>query len=158
MYYNTSDDLNIAMSLKKFASLLILEKNGKVLLIRRFNTGYEDGKYTLPSGKVDEGETFTDAAIREALEEVNAEISHSNINSVHVLHRKKDDVFWIDNFFLCKKWNNEIKNAEPHKCDDLKWFDIENLPSNTIPFIKHALEQVFFHKKSYSEYGWNGEE
>ena len=38
------------MILERLASLLILEENSKVLLLRRFDTGYEDGNYTLPSG------------------------------------------------------------------------------------------------------------
>ena len=139
---------------KRFASFLILEKDEKVLLLRRYNTGYEDEKYTLPSGKVEDEETFTDAVIREGLEEANAQISKSNVNSVHILHRKKNDEIWIDNFFLCKKWSGEIKNMEPHKCDNIQWFDINNLPANIIPFVKFVLEQVFIHKSMYSEYGW----
>jgi len=77
------------MTQKKLASLLILEKDGKVLLLRRFNTGYEDGKYTLPSGKVDANETFINAVIREGFEEVNAQILNHDLDSVHVLYRKK---------------------------------------------------------------------
>jgi len=144
------------MSTKKLASFLIVEKNSKILLLRRFNTDYEDGKYTLPSGKVDEGETFTEAAIREAFEEVNVNVSVADIKSVHILHLKKDDSeFWIDNFFLCTQWSGEIKNMEPHKCDDVKWFNLNDLPKNTIPFVKHVLEQVFIHNSHYSEYGWD---
>ena len=54
----------------KKASLTILEKEGKILMIRRYNTGFADGMYTLPSGKVDLEETFVEASHRETLEEV----------------------------------------------------------------------------------------
>ena len=35
------------------ASYAVLIKDNKVLLVRRFNTGYEDGKYSLPAGHVE---------------------------------------------------------------------------------------------------------
>jgi len=48
------------------ASYLVLFKENKVLLLKRFNTGYEDDKYSMIAGHVDEGESFSEAIIREA--------------------------------------------------------------------------------------------
>ena len=36
----------------KIASYLILLKENKILMTRRFNTGWSDGMYSLPSGPV----------------------------------------------------------------------------------------------------------
>ena len=35
------------------AVYLVLIEDGKILLSRRFNTGFEDGNYSLPSGHLD---------------------------------------------------------------------------------------------------------
>ena len=49
---------------------LVLIKNNKILLLRRFNTGFMDGYYSLPAGHVESNETLTSAMVREAKEEI----------------------------------------------------------------------------------------
>ena len=46
-----------------------------VLLSRRYQTGWHDGEYSVPAGHVEAGETVTQAALREAREEVGLELS-----------------------------------------------------------------------------------
>ena len=46
---------------------VIFERDGKILLLRRFETGYSDGFYALPAGHIDKGETPLDAALRERI-------------------------------------------------------------------------------------------
>jgi 8-oxo-dGTP pyrophosphatase MutT (NUDIX family) len=140
------------------ASYVVLIKDGRVLLLRRFNTGYMDGNYSLPAGHVDKGETFMRCAIREAKEEIGVELDLKDLKIAHIMHRFSGEEwgdlgYRIDMFFTIEKWDGEIKNMEPEKCDDLSWHDLNSLPENTIPYIKHALESI--NKKIfYSEFGW----
>lgn len=135
------------------ASYLVLRDQDKVLLLRRFNTGYEDGKYGLPAGHVEAGETFTEALIREISEEVNLAIDPKDAHVVHIMHRKSHDSERVDTFFVVEKYEGEIKNMEPHKCDDLSWYSLNELPENIIPYVRQALECVR-DGKFYSEFGW----
>ena len=136
------------------ASYLILIKDNKVLLQRRYNTGYNDGKYGIPSGHVEKGETFTKALIREVKEEIGITLETSDINVAHIMHRKSEEkVEWIDTFYIAHKWENEPQNMEPNKCDDLSWFSLDTLPDNTINYIKFVFEKIE-NKIFYSEYGW----
>ena len=125
----------------------------KILLMRRFNTGWMDGMYSLISGHIDGNESVTDALIREAYEEAQITLSRDDLKPATVLHRKSPDEEYIDFFFVAEKWKGIPKIGEPDKCDDLSWFDINNLPTNTLPYIKDALDN---YKKNnpFFEYGW----
>ena len=136
------------------ASYLVLIKDNKILLLRRYNTGYEDGNYSMIAGHLDGDETFIQAIIREAREEAGLEVSPDNLEVIHVMHRKKETTHErIDIFIQAKEWRGEIKNLEPKKCDDLSWFDMDNLPGNVIPYVKHAIECIR-ERRVYSEHGW----
>lgn len=140
------------------ASYLVLIKDNKVLLIRRFNTGYEDGNYSLVAGHLDGRETFKRAMIREAKEEADIVLEEKNLEVAHIMHRYSNsgDVGArerIDVFITAKKWAGEPKNLEPNKCDEMSWFYFDKLPNNTIPYIEYVLGSIK-NNIFYSEYGF----
>ena len=137
------------------ASLLFLIKDGSVLLIRRFNTGWNDGFYTVPSGHVDSGEPPSRAAARETLEEVGVVVEESDLTPIHINYRKstEDERVYVDFYFIADKWTGEPANNEPQKCDDVAWFKLNQLPENTVEIVRNAL--INYQKgRHYSEMGW----
>ena len=50
--------------------LVLLNDKGQVLLQKRCNTGYMDGKYGLVAGHLEKDESLVDGIIREAKEEI----------------------------------------------------------------------------------------
>jgi 8-oxo-dGTP diphosphatase len=131
---------------------LLFIKNDEILLLRRFNTGYEDGNYSVVAGHVDAGETVTQAAVREAFEEAGVVLKPEDLQVVHIINRKSNDER-VDFFVTVKAWSGEIRNMEPDKCDDLAWFPLTDLPANMIPYVRFALGN---YQKGllYSEFGW----
>jgi 8-oxo-dGTP diphosphatase len=131
---------------------LFLRQDAAVLLSLRNNTGYCDGLYGLISGHVEDGESATAAMIREAYEETGIQILSSLIKPVHIMHRKTDRIN-LDIFYECRSWTGTLSNRESQKCSSLDFFPIDLLPSNTIPYIKAALE-ASSQGTIYSEEGW----
>ncbi|MBN2795534.1 MAG: NUDIX domain-containing protein [Clostridia bacterium] len=131
---------------------LFLVKNEEILLLRRFNTGYEDGNYSVIAGHLDGDETYLSAMIREAKEEANITLSTEDLVPIHVMHRSSIDER-IDYFFMASSWHGNLKNNEPNKCDDLSWYPIDDLPFNMVPYVKAAI-QHYRNNEVFSHFGW----
>lgn len=121
---------------------LFLVQEGQILLLRRFNTGYADGQYSVVGGHLDGGEEVKTAMIREAREEAGIDIAPDDLGVVGVMHRASGDVRdeRVDFFLAASVWHGEIFNRVADKCDDLSWFEIEDLPTNTVPYVRQAIE------------------
>jgi 8-oxo-dGTP diphosphatase len=134
------------------AVYLVVRKDDKVLLHLRQNSGYCDGMYSLIAGHVEKGESLTRAMIREAKEEGGIIITEKNLKPLTSMYRLSDSER-VDFFFQLIDWKGEIFNKEPEKCKELKFFDLDKLPANTIDFVKKALEYSF-RGVAICEYGW----
>lgn len=135
------------MALQKFhffsASRLILIRDGSILLSRRFNTGWGDGKYSIIAGHIDGNETVARSIVRESKEEGNLDIQEGDLRVVHTMHRITDyGAEYMDFFLATETWSGEPTIMEPNKCDDLRWFPLDSLPDNTIPYIRQAIECI----------------
>jgi len=131
---------------------LLFFRADQVLLLRRFNTGYADGQYSVPAGHLDGGETVIAAARREALEETGVHIQAEDLLFSSVMHRIDGDER-VDFFIEVRDWQGEPANTEPDKCDDLRWAGLDHLPQNTIPYVRKAIQNHRLGMK-FDEFGW----
>ncbi len=142
--------------LRSAVFLLLFDDKGRVLMHLRQNSGYYDNWYSLVSGHLDGKEPATEAMIREAKEEAGIDVSPDDLSFSQFVHRtSKDfpDYEYADIYFVCNRWEGEITNAEPDKCKELKFFDVNDLPENTVHCVRRAIE---CHAKGikYDEFGW----
>jgi 8-oxo-dGTP diphosphatase len=135
------------------AVYFLLIKDEKILLLRRFNTGWNDGNYSLAAGHIDGNEPAEVAMIREAREELGITVELEDLEFAHVSHRYASDCEYVDFYFTASRWQGEPYNAEPNKCDDVAWYPLDALPENVIPNVKEVLEQ-YANKRPYSIFGW----
>lgn len=121
----------------------VIINNSQILLSLRKNTGFMDGKYSLVSGHVEEGETLAEAMIREAKEEAVIDIRKLKLATTMFRHKiTEDGNDYIDFYFIIENFDGDIINNEPDKCGSLEFFDLNDLPDNTIDYVKFGIDNV----------------
>lgn len=104
---------------------ILRNAEGKILLQRRENTGFNDGILQFPSGHVEGEETYFEAFQREMQEEIGIHFEPDDVKLVYVLHRiHKNDRVYFDIFFEIQNYTGIPKNLEPEKCSELDFFEI----------------------------------
>lgn len=142
---------------------VLLFRGGRILLQRRANTGWNDGKWNLVGGHIENEETIEDCIIREAREELNIKINKEDLEIVHCMQHKTDRQT-IQFYVACDKFEREPK-IQPelvngnvvYKADKLDWFDLDKLPNEIIPSAKLAI-QSFAQGKAFSQRGYSDEQ
>ena len=137
----------------RIACYLLLKKDNKYAFVLRANTGWRDGYFGLPAGRVEKNESYTQAAIREGKEEVGVTLVSSDLKQVLTSHRLEDDSDWVDVVFEAESWSGEVVNNEPHMHSELAWFALDDLPENIIPSLGLMLKQIIEGNNFY-EFGW----
>ena len=133
---------------------LILEREGRVLLLERQNTGFADGQLGLVAGHLEGAETAREAMCREAYEEVGLSLHPVDLNLVHLVHRRHGrEPERLGLFFRTRRWPGEPVNAEPEKCAGLHWCAWNRWPETVIPYVAETLRAIRS-RTFYSEWGW----
>jgi 8-oxo-dGTP diphosphatase len=117
----------------------------EVLLQLRRGTGYMDEHWAAAvAGHVERGESVFDAAQREAGEEVG--ISGVGLQAWCAMQRtgtSGDPVDErVDYFFTATTWTGTPRIVEPDKCADLRWFNLDALPTPVVPHELRVLDTI----------------
>ncbi|MDF2568042.1 MAG: mutator mutT protein [Oscillospiraceae bacterium] len=107
-------------------AVAIIKKDGKILICKRSRHSKNPLLWEFPGGKLEQGETLEQCAIRETLEEVGLNIT---INSAFAKTSYKYDDGPIDfTFFDASVVSGEIvKNVH----EEVKWIDISEISDYT---------------------------
>lgn len=127
-------------------------QQGKILLLRRHNTGFEDGRLSVVAGHLESGESVIQAGIREAREEIGVILRPQDLSVVGMMHRKSNDER-LDFFLVAENWSGTPANLEPHKCSQIGWFQLESLHADLIPYVSRALHN-YQQGIWFEEFGW----
>ena len=126
-----------AMHLKKgvdyigvSAGAMIFNDKGELFLAKRSQQcKNERGHWETPGGSVEFGETLKQAAKREILEELGAEIEILEQFPAADRLIAAEGQHWVGTTFLARfKPGQTPKIMEPDKCDEIGWFALDNLP------------------------------
>jgi 8-oxo-dGTP diphosphatase len=112
--------------------ILLLMRNGRILLRERANTGYGDGAYEPPTGQLADRETIVETAVRVAAAEAGVAISASHVSLAHVMQDVSGSGR-IAFFLTVSGWEAEYTSP------DVRWFAVGNLPTNMLDRSRVAL-------------------
>lgn len=117
----------------------------EILLQLRQGTGYMDDHWaTAVAGHVEQGESVFDAARREAIEEV--DVRDLELAPLCAMHRTGRTGLPVDErvdyFLAATSWSGTPRIVEPHKCADLRWFPLDDLPQPVVPHELTVIEAV----------------
>lgn len=116
----------------------IPELNGQVLLCKR-NIEPRKGKWTLPAGYLENGESVQDGAVRETLEEARARVKS-------VEPYRLFNIVFVDQIYLMFRSTLLSDEFGPtSESTDVRLFDEKDIPWDSIAFevIKQTLEHYF---------------
>ena len=132
---------------------VFLRRGSQALLVQRAHTGFRDGEWSVPAGRLDIGESVRQTAARETAEEVGVLINIEDLGEPLVMNHRDERGERLYFFFTCSTWRGEPRNMEPKKCNAINWFDVKNLPPNTVDHVKDALTKIK-NGAGYMEYGF----
>ncbi len=112
--------------------ILLLMRNGHILLRERANTGYGDGAYEPPTGQLADRETIVETAIRVASAEAGIAIRAENVSLAHVMHDVSGSGR-IAFFLTVAGWQGDYTSP------GARWFPVGNLPTNMLDRSRVAL-------------------
>ena len=111
----------------KVVACTILEKDGKILLLKR-GINPQKGKWVMPGGYVDRKEAVETAAVRETFEECNVRVRIEDLAGVYSYPGKLAVIIVYTSNYL------EGKLAPRDETLEAKWFSEEEIPWDNLAF------------------------
>jgi 8-oxo-dGTP pyrophosphatase MutT (NUDIX family)/Ser/Thr protein kinase RdoA (MazF antagonist) len=131
------------------ASVIIVNGDGKILLQKR----HDNGCWGFHGGAVELGEAVEEAARRELFEETGIVAGSLKLFGVfsgedtRYVYPNGDEVFNVDIVYICRDFSGELK-AEPGEVDELRYFDLDDLPDNITPPQRGAFNEYARREKT----------
>lgn len=119
------------------AANVILDGN-RLLLLHRADKGY----WELPGGKVEDGETPRQAAVREADEEIGCTVRVlSSCSRINMTFDHEEKTFKVRGFI------SEVTDGDPDPVEDrfdrMDWFDADDLPNIPLaPNLEAKIDEL----------------
>ena len=114
---------------------VFIVKNGKILLGKRRGS-HGAGLWSLPGGHVEAGEDFDETCRREVKEEVGYEGKGIDLYVFDKVSFSQDffeenDSHYVTLYFVAGGAHlpDDLEAMEPNKCEEWKWFGIDEIPS-----------------------------
>lgn len=138
------------------AVAIIFNDEGKILLTQRNDpqNPFAHMKWQFPGGGVENGESPSEAALREILEETGLIIELLSDMAIRYDHPEDNGKYLIKLFgFPAKFIGGELDLTKDVETHDAKWFTYEEIPfADSLPFTKELVDDAvkYMHQQTIS--------
>lgn len=122
---------------------IILEENKRILLVKRKHQPFQ-GKWALPGGFVEYGETTEEAIKREVLEETGLKTHIIELIGVYSEPNRDPRGHTISIVYRLQKSGGKLESGDD--AADVKFFDVDHLPDLSFDHGR-IIEDVLWRKK-----------
>jgi len=116
---------------------VLVMRGEEIFMLRRAGTGFMDGFYALPGGHQEQGESVSQAARRECLEEVG--VTALDLTPVSVMPYRSGRHQGLNFLFETHSYEGEPCNNEPDLFDTACWVNPDQLPQPFVVWLPDAL-------------------
>ena len=111
-------------------AVVLIDRDGRVLLSQRPSGKSMAGLWEFPGGKVENGEVPEEALIRELKEELGIDTWSSCLAPLSFASYSYEDFHLLMPVFVCRKW---LGNPMPMEGQALKWVNRDKLKDYPMP-------------------------
>lgn len=119
----------------------ILNAKKQILLLKR-KGAHGSGTWCPPGGHLEFGESFFECVKREAKEETNLDLDEASTAIAGVTNDifEEEGKHYVTISMVARTYRGELKIMEPNKCDEIGWFDLNNLPKPLFVPVQNYLK------------------
>jgi len=131
---------------RPLVGISVIVINDKKILFGKRKGSHGSGTWAFQGGHLEMYETFEQTAKRELKEETNldVEILDKNLFAVTNDFFKKEDKHYVTLYLRARTDNpNALKLMDPEKCDEWKWFGLNDFPEPLFISIQNLIKQGF---------------
>ncbi len=138
----------------RIASYVVGYRSDTVLLAKRQNVEHMNGMWSLVAGHIYEGESATVGMIREFEEECGILLKKEELKPIGVLHSNSGGFDYVNFIYLVDMTGKAVENKETHKCAELRYHPVDNLPKPMEEYVKNIIKRSFKGDVWIAEAGW----
>lgn len=124
----------------------LVVRNGQLLLGKRKNV-YGEGTWGLCGGHLETGEDMESTAARELMEETGLKAERYLFSNLVNNNGNKSGKHYLQVGFIAEGVVGEPSLKEPDRCEEWKWFDLNDLPKNIFPSHVKQIENYIKEQK-----------
>lgn len=132
---------------------VLILKDGKILLGKRHEDPIKAssmlngaGKWTMPGGKLEFGETFEEGAKRESFEETGIRLN--KISMICINNDMIETAHFVTLGMFCDDFSGDPEVREPDEITEWRWFSLDELP-NPLYFPSERILENYTKKLFY---------